>query len=153
METFSALLALCEGNPSVTAGFPSQRPVARSFDLFLDLRMKKTVEQNNPYPGNLRRHRAHFDITVMLKRASREVDTSQDYTYLILSKQCTGVESPATGFTIQETDSTNLGLNKMGTILQTDFQFQFRAIKLLCFDSFWTDFCRTRPINIWWAWI
>ena len=27
IEKFSALLALCEGNPSVTGGFPSQRPV------------------------------------------------------------------------------------------------------------------------------
>ena len=34
METFSALLALCEGNSLVTGGFPSQRPVVRSFDFF-----------------------------------------------------------------------------------------------------------------------
>ena len=27
METFSALLALCEGHPSVTGAFPSQKPV------------------------------------------------------------------------------------------------------------------------------
>ena len=38
METFSALLALCEGNPPVTGGFPSQRPVTRSFDVLFDLR-------------------------------------------------------------------------------------------------------------------
>ena len=31
MRTFSALLALCEGNPPVTGGFPSQRPVTWSF--------------------------------------------------------------------------------------------------------------------------
>ena len=37
METFSALLALCEGNPPVTGGFPPQRPVTRSFDVFFDL--------------------------------------------------------------------------------------------------------------------
>ena len=37
METFSALLALYEGNPPVTGGFPSQRPGTRSFDIFLDL--------------------------------------------------------------------------------------------------------------------
>ena len=30
METMSALLARCEGSPSVTGGFPSQRPVRRS---------------------------------------------------------------------------------------------------------------------------
>ena len=39
--TFSAYLVLCEGNPPVTGGFPSQRPVTRSFDVFFDLRMKK----------------------------------------------------------------------------------------------------------------
>ena len=41
METFSALLALCEGNASVTGGFPSQRPVTWSFDIFFDLRLNK----------------------------------------------------------------------------------------------------------------
>ena len=45
--TFLALLALCEGNPSVTGGFPSQRPVTRSFDVFLsapEQTVKQTVE-------------------------------------------------------------------------------------------------------------
>ena len=37
MEVFSALLALCAGNSSVTDEFPSQRPVTRSFDIFFDL--------------------------------------------------------------------------------------------------------------------
>ena len=44
METFSALLALCEGNSPVTGEFPSQRPVTRSFDVFFDLRLEWTVE-------------------------------------------------------------------------------------------------------------
>ena len=34
MKTFSAVLALCEGNPLVNDGFPSQRPVTQSFDVF-----------------------------------------------------------------------------------------------------------------------
>ena len=34
METFSALLALYEGNPPVTSGFPSQRPVTRNVYVF-----------------------------------------------------------------------------------------------------------------------
>ena len=38
---FSALLALCEGNPPATSGFPSQRPVTQSFDVFFDLRLSK----------------------------------------------------------------------------------------------------------------
>ena len=35
LKTFSSPLALCDGNPPVTGGFPLQRPVTQSFDLFL----------------------------------------------------------------------------------------------------------------------
>ena len=45
MKTFSALLALCEGNPPVTGGFPSQRPVTRSFDVFCDLCLNKRLSK------------------------------------------------------------------------------------------------------------
>ena len=34
METFSALLALCAGNSSVTGEFPPQRPVTQSFGVW-----------------------------------------------------------------------------------------------------------------------
>ena len=44
METFSALLALWEGNPPFTGGFPSQRPVTRSFEFFSSA-TQQTVEQ------------------------------------------------------------------------------------------------------------
>ena len=55
---FSALLALCVGNSPVTGGLPTQWPVARSFDAFFDLRqLSKQFD--------LRRHLAHYDITVM----------------------------------------------------------------------------------------
>ena len=37
MKAFSALLALCARNSPVTGEFPSQRPVARGFDVFFDL--------------------------------------------------------------------------------------------------------------------
>ena len=43
METFSALLVLCEGNSPVTGEFPSQRPVTRSFDVFVDLCLNKPL--------------------------------------------------------------------------------------------------------------
>ena len=36
----SALLALCEGNSSVTGEFPSHRSVTESFGVFFDLRLK-----------------------------------------------------------------------------------------------------------------
>ena len=41
MEAFSALQTLFDGNPPVTGGFPSQRPVTQNFDVFFDLRMRK----------------------------------------------------------------------------------------------------------------
>ena len=41
METFSAFLALCEGNPLVTGGFPALKPVMQSFDVFFDLCLNK----------------------------------------------------------------------------------------------------------------
>ena len=47
METFSALLALCEGNPPVTGGPPSQRPVTRRFDVFFDLRLNKRLSKQS----------------------------------------------------------------------------------------------------------
>ena len=47
METFSALLALCEGNPLVTGGFPSQRPVTWNFDIFFDLCLNKRLSKQS----------------------------------------------------------------------------------------------------------
>ena len=45
METFFALLALCAGNSLDTGEFPSQRPVARSFDVFFDQRLNKRLSK------------------------------------------------------------------------------------------------------------
>ena len=42
-----ALLALCEGNPPVIGGFPSQKPVTRSFDVFFDLRLNKRLSKQS----------------------------------------------------------------------------------------------------------
>ena len=65
METFFALLAICAGNSPVPSEFPTQRPVARSFDVFFDLRLNKRWV-NNGEAGDLRRYRAHYDVTVMI---------------------------------------------------------------------------------------
>ena len=46
METFSALLAICTGNPPVSGEFPAQRPVTRSFDVFFDLRTNKRLSKH-----------------------------------------------------------------------------------------------------------
>ena len=45
METFSALLALCEGNSLVTGEFPSHWPVTQSFGDFFDLRLNKRLSK------------------------------------------------------------------------------------------------------------
>ena len=63
METFSALLALFVGNSPVSGEFPRTRPVTRSLDAFFDLRLNGWV--NNSEAGDLRRHRAHYDVIVM----------------------------------------------------------------------------------------
>ena len=47
METFSALLALSEGNSPVSGEFPAQRPVTRSFDIFFDLRLNKRLSKQS----------------------------------------------------------------------------------------------------------
>ena len=45
METFSTLLTICVGNSAVTGEFPAQRPVMRSFDVFVDLRLNKWLNE------------------------------------------------------------------------------------------------------------
>ena len=68
METFSALLVVCEGHSPVTGEFPSQRPVTRSFDVFFDLRLNKwfLYWANHRDAGDLRRHRCPNDAIVMI---------------------------------------------------------------------------------------
>ena len=47
METFSASLAICAGNSPVPDEFPTQRPVTRTFDVFLDLRPNKRLSKQS----------------------------------------------------------------------------------------------------------
>ena len=66
MEIFSALLVICAGNSPVSNEFPAQRPVARSFDVFFDLRLnKRSTWVNNRDAGDLGHHRAHYVVIVM----------------------------------------------------------------------------------------
>ena len=60
METFSVLLASCGGDSPV---IPVQRPVTRRFDVFFDLCLNKLMINE---AGDLRRHRAHYDVLVMI---------------------------------------------------------------------------------------
>ena len=40
------IMALCEGNPPVTGGFPSQKPITRGFDVFFDLCLNKQLKKS-----------------------------------------------------------------------------------------------------------
>ena len=44
-DTFSALLVICAGNSPVNGEFPAQKPVRRSFAVFLDLRLNKRLSK------------------------------------------------------------------------------------------------------------
>ena len=61
MKAFSALLALCAGNSPVAGEFPLQRLVTQSFDVFY----ARINGWNNRQAGDLRHHRAHYDVIVM----------------------------------------------------------------------------------------
>ena len=65
----SALLAHCAGNSPVTGEFPAQRPVTRSFDVSL-ICAWIDAWVNNRESGDLRRHRAHYDVIVMMAYVS-----------------------------------------------------------------------------------
>ena len=47
IETFSALMALCEGNSLVLGEFPTRRPVTQSFDVFFELRLNKRLNDTS----------------------------------------------------------------------------------------------------------
>ena len=72
METFSALLALCAGNSLVPVNSPyrGQWRGALMFSLIC-ARINDWV--NNREAGDLRRHRGHYDVNVMMKRGGTSV--------------------------------------------------------------------------------
>ena len=67
MKTFSAFMALCEGNPPVTGGFPSQRPMR--WELWVSLICVKRLSKQLGH-GDLRRHCAHYDAIAICNVAS-----------------------------------------------------------------------------------
>ena len=66
----SALLAICAGNSPVPGEFPAQRPVTRSFDVYL-ICVWINGWVNNREAGDLRPYRAHYDVTVMYEVQTR----------------------------------------------------------------------------------
>ena len=71
METFSALLGLCAGNSPVTGEFPSQNQWRWAL-MFSLICAWINGWINNPDAGDLRRHRAHYDVTGMSLWSSRK---------------------------------------------------------------------------------
>ena len=64
-EFQTLLLALCEGNPLVTGGFPSKRPMTLSFDIFFDVYLNKLL--NKQLKGWLiKMPWCSFDVYVLL---------------------------------------------------------------------------------------
>ena len=47
METFSSLLAFCEGNPPVNCGFPHKGQWRGDFDVSFDLRLEKRLSKQS----------------------------------------------------------------------------------------------------------
>ena len=79
METFSMLLALCVGSSTVPGEFPpAKRPVTRSCDVFFICPWTNGWV-NTRDGGDLRRHRAHYGITVMFWY--RRFISNYDYTH------------------------------------------------------------------------
>ena len=59
METFSALLSLCVGNPLVTGGFPSYSDNNADLWCFFVVSLKKNFWANTELTGNSRHHCSH----------------------------------------------------------------------------------------------
>ena len=57
--------------------FPSEWPVTRGFDFFFDLCPKKRLSKNRK-TGILRRHRAHYDVIVMMHHGLKHLQLWYD---------------------------------------------------------------------------
>ena len=66
--TFRCIITSSKGN-IFRGGFPAQRPVTRSFDVFIDLRLNKHGWENNCDVGDLKRHYVHYDVSVGVQAA------------------------------------------------------------------------------------
>ena len=66
MEIFSASLSLSAGNSPMAGEFPAQRPVTQWTLMFIMIWAWTNVWANNREAGDLRCHRAHYNIIVMI---------------------------------------------------------------------------------------
>ena len=86
METFSAYLALCEGNSPVPVNSPHKGQWRGALMLSL-ICVWKNGWVNNREAGDLRRHRGHYDVNVMYlcRKGIMIVTVSMLQTPLLLS--------------------------------------------------------------------
>ena len=56
---------LCYGNPPVTGGLPSSRPMMRNLGVFFQMRLNKPLSKHSRQRW---RHHSHYDVIVMLRR-------------------------------------------------------------------------------------
>ena len=61
------------GEPLVNSGFPSQRTVTRSFDIFFDLCIKKRLSKQSRR-RRFETHRSHYDVTLMWPKQNKAQD-------------------------------------------------------------------------------
>ena len=113
------MLALCKG-------FPSQRPVTQSFDVFFDLRQNKRLSKTNSRVAvDLRHHRAHNDLIIMI--------TDQDLISIV-----THITSSLIGSDLIQLCSFSFVLQSRGRILCAIIPFSDRRIIIhfcTCHDS------------------
>ena len=67
-KRFPRYLALCDENPLVTSGFPSQRASNTGFAIFFDISLNQRINRSR-FTRDLRCRDADFDVTVMLHMA------------------------------------------------------------------------------------
>ena len=79
METFSVLLALCEGNPPVTGGFPSLNSQCYGALIFHLICAWTNGSVNNRAAGDLRRHRAHCNEKYITEQLSKIASHPNNY--------------------------------------------------------------------------
>ena len=93
VETFSALLDLCEGNPSVTGGFPSQSQW-RGALMFSLICVWTNGWTNNRDTGDLRRHRANYDVIVVMFDTRCVIDKLTHVYGSVYTLKCCLIGSP-----------------------------------------------------------
>ena len=136
MKTFSALLALSNGESPVTGGFPLQRPVTRGFAVFFDSSLYKRLGKQS--------RRRWFETPLRLLWRHCNTTTLADLTNTLFSKLCWGVccvflENTGKGWVQKETGAISL----VKTIQHNRFEMEDE----LDYEIIWTLFYHNKQIG------